>query len=278
MSSPQQEPQQSQPLLDPDFLARLQQHSRLKPRSHTTHQTIHLPELNSRLSLNLDIPSPSPSNPPPPEDPFTPRPDLTTKTPITAIYLGNSMLERLKTTGSATKTASQVPGSWNAGCGGDRNENVIYRCAGVSELGLFDVLRRHGGSESVKLWVLVSGTNNLHPKRGLREADVESWRVLVEGCLRVAPGSRLLACDMFYRLDVSDELVDRGNDMLKGIVGDINREFGEERVVWIESRGAVGKDMLVDHVHLDERGYQAWDNRLFPFIRDTLGLSTAENK
>ncbi|KAH7122755.1 SGNH hydrolase-type esterase domain-containing protein [Dendryphion nanum] len=235
-------------LPDDTFFPLLQIHSKPKPRSSTTYTTIHLPELNKRLSLNLSLPN------------------LTSTSPMTTIYIGNSMLERLKTTGSTTRLATYAQ-SWNAGCGGDKNENVLFRF----DSGMYSILKTANPNKDIRVWVLASGTNNLHPKHGLREKDVQSWRVLVETCLRIAPRSRVVACDLFYRLDVGDEVVERANEMLERVVGEVNEELGEERVVWVCARGVVGKDMLVDHVHLDEKGYAVWDGVLWPVVEELLG-------
>lgn len=182
------------------------------------------------------------------------------------------MLERLKTTGKSTRIA-QLAQSWNAGCGGDKNENIMYRLS----QGLYSTLaseqRKDASKCDIKLWILASGTNNLHPKRVFRDADVKSWKMLVEACLRIAPRSGVVACDMFYRMDVPDEVVDGSNELLKGVVDHVNRELeetsGEEagrRVEWVESRKLISKEMLVDHVHLNEEGYRVWDGALWPYI------------
>jgi sugar phosphate isomerase/epimerase len=197
-------------------------------------------------------------------DPYAPLPDLTNKNPPEVIYLGNSMLERLKTTGKHTPLA-QLPTSWNAGCGGDKNENVVLRL----QLGMYDLLK-HNAARTIKLWVLASGTNNLHPKRKFRESDVQSWRVLLEACLRIAPESVVLACDMFYRKDVPDGVVDESNGLLEEVVRSVNVELGAERVKWVQLRREMGKEMLVDHVHLDEEGYSRWNELLWPLVQEVL--------
>lgn len=260
---------------DEEFLTRLKTSAKHKERSHQTHRNIHLPELNARLNLSLDLPDPSP---PPHDGPYALHPDLTNTSKIEVVYFGNSMLERFKTSGRDTELGKlgREGKAWNAGCGGDKNENVLYRLS--QDQGLYPLLKKAGEENpskcAIKLWVLASGTNNLHPKRGLRAPDIESWRLLVEACLRIAPESRVLACDGFYRKDISDELVDVGNQALKGVVEEMNREMidsgWEERVMWLEAREAIGKDMLVDHVHLMEKGYRVWDDRLWPSVQEFL--------
>jgi len=259
-----------------DFLTRLIQHSKFKERSEKTYHTIHLPELNERLNLNLSLP-PLPTSAPE-NDPFAAQPDLQNKNKIEVIYLGNSMLERLKTTGKCTRLA-QFSTSWNAGCGGDKNANVAHRLS----QGMYSVLRkaqeqaeeRRTSNCNIKAWVLVSGTNDLRPKRSFVQSECESYKVLIDACLRIAPGSRVLACAMFYRKDIADEIVDESNGMLKKVVEKVNEELvrsgGEEQVRWVEAPKRLGKEMLVDHVHLNEEGYTVWDEMLWPLVAEAVG-------
>lgn len=108
---------------DSEFLTKLHSHAKYKQRSHQTHHDIHLHELNARLNLDLTLP-PIPN--PPADDPFYTLPNLTNTSDIEVVLLGNSMLERFKTTGAATRLGN-LESVWNAGCGGDKNENVLYR-------------------------------------------------------------------------------------------------------------------------------------------------------
>ena len=251
---------------DSEFLTLLQASSKFKQRSHDTHYTIHLPELSSRLQLNLTLPEPP--GPSADDDPFTPRANITNKKIIEVVYLGNSMLERFKTTGAATKLGRLASEgvAWNAGCGGDKHENVLYRL----HEGLYQHLKtaQEDGRCDIKLIILASGTNNLHVKRGLRPADVESYRLLLQACLRIAPKCTVLACDMFYRKDVADRLVDAGNTMLREVV---EENVWDGRVRWVKARGMLGKEMLADHVHLNEMGYAVWDEVLGKVVEE-MGL------
>ncbi|OAL51354.1 hypothetical protein IQ07DRAFT_586885 [Pyrenochaeta sp. DS3sAY3a] len=270
------------------FLKELKQSSKFKQRSHDTHHNIHVPELALRLNLpNHETPSlPEPN--PALDDPFSRSANLSNTSPIHIVYLGNSMLERLKTTGKDTNlgTLSNKANAFNAGCGGDKNENVLYRL----EQGLYTLLKSSQESMAtapktcdIALWILASGTNNLHAKHGFRHPDVASWKVLVETCLRIAPRSRVLACDVFYRKDVKDELVEAGNEMLRDVVREVNldvekrraesgEEGGQESVVWVEARQKIDKGMLVDHVHLNEEGYRVWDEVLWEYVKEVVGV------
>ncbi|KAK0109455.1 hypothetical protein ONS95_002148 [Cadophora gregata] len=209
-------------------------HDSMKPtyRSHDAHNEIHLPVLNQTPALSF-----------------------------TTVLIGDSMIERLQTTGSSTRIA-QLPSSFNAGVGGDRIENVLYRL----DLGLFTSLKNRG----IKLWVLMIGTNHIAQKKGLKKKELDAYKVLVQALLRIAPQSRILACGLFQRRDVDDGNMERANLTLKEVVGEINKQLGGEKVFWVDAPGGV-KGHLVDHVHLNEEGYRIWDEVLYPTI---MGLSS----
>jgi hypothetical protein len=269
------------------FLTTLRPHSKFKQRSHDTHHTTHIPEFNLRLALNLDLPTLSASSSP---DPFASVPNTS---PIHAIYLGNSHLERLKTTGQATRLGKLcIEGeAWNAGVGGDKNENVIYRLCE----GLYDTLESanaqpqddNGEAAEVKekkcdisLIILTSGTNNLHPKHPFNSADIVDWTLLLQSCLYIAPRATILACDVFYKRGIPDRIVDEGNEMLKGVVEEVNREREEsarkqvEKVKWVEARQLLKGEMFEDdRVHLNKEGYGVWDEVLWPHIIEAFGRS-----
>lgn len=76
------------------------------------------------------------------------------------------MLETLKTTGTSTKIA-QLPCTFNAGVGGDKIENVLYR---LGTLNMMSKLESH----SARLVVVMVGTNNL--KKALKPKEVELCR------------------------------------------------------------------------------------------------------
>jgi lysophospholipase L1-like esterase len=275
-------------LSDTDFLAKLGAHSKFKDRSYKTQYFIHLPELNYRLNLNVELPTPSSSDGVE-DDPFAAKPDLQNKVKIEVICLGNSMFERLKNTGLFTNLGqlSAKGCAWNAGVGGDMISNNLYRLsnglytilkeAQQQNLNTDDVLTKNKAetNTNIKLWILASGTNDLTKKRSLRPKELEAYRLLLEACLRISPKSKVLVCDMFYRKDISDAIVDMGNEMLEQVVRDVNQELvkegDEDRVIRVEARQLIGKDRLVDHVHLDERGYGIWDELLWPLVSETLG-------
>ncbi|KAF9545120.1 hypothetical protein EC957_011275 [Mortierella hygrophila] len=247
---------ENQGLSQESFLQLIIQAKKFKERSHSTFQDVHLSELTrfSQKPSNVDT-SASLSS----EDPNL-LPNDTPTTPLSTVFIGDSMLERLKTTGTSTGLAN-LSGSFNVGCGGDKIENVLYR------LDLMYPLLQN--CSDIKLWVVMVGTNNLR-KKGFRPTDVALYRLLLQALLRIAPGSKVLACEVFRRKDIEDRYVDEANRMVKEMIKAMNDTLGEARILWSEAPEDVTKAMFEDHVHLDEEGYSRWDGHLLPRVQELL--------
>jgi hypothetical protein len=201
---------------DSDFRQLIHGSMKSTYRSHDAHNEIHLPVLSQNPAL-----------------------------PFTTVLIGDSMIERLQTTGSSTRIA-RLPSSFNAGVSGDRIENVLYRF----DLGLFTSLKNRG----IKLWVLMIGTNHIGKKKGLKKKELDAYRVLVQALLRIAPQSRILVCEIFQRKDIDNGNIERANLMLKELIGEINKQLDGENVFWVDAPGGVkNEEHLVDHAHLKRR-------------------------
>ncbi|KAG9190870.1 hypothetical protein G6011_08958 [Alternaria panax] len=103
---------------------------------------------------------------------------------------------------------------------------------------------------------------------------------------------------MEYRKYILDGFVDESNKMLKGVVEEANKtlqketeeedewqEIGlqsdkhqDDRVKWVDSRHLISKNVLVDHVHLNEESYRIWDAALWPLVEEVLGTPTMEHE
>lgn len=69
------------------------------------------------------------------------------------------------------------------------------------------------------------------------------------------------------------KIVEKLNSDMSNSRGDaVVGNEGEDRVKWIEARQLISKNMLADHVHLNENGYRLWDEIFWPYIAESLGL------
>lgn len=162
----------------------------------------------------------------------------------------------------------RLQGVFNAGVGGDKFENIIYRLTGSSDPskpldGLLNALQRR----DIKLWVLHVGTNNLHPKRGMRESDLALLRLIVEALLEM--NGKILLIGLFRRKDIRDELIVKANESYVELVRQFQKD-GVNRIEFLEPPLIDMEECLVDHVHLNERGYQIWAEVLFKAVTNAV--------
>ena len=247
-------------------LQTLQPLAKFKARSHETSLTEHLPLLSTHFPNQNSL---SPTGP-------------------TIVLLGDSMFERLKTTGLAPPNQPTAPWPWpallddatlasleiqrlegvfNAGVGGDTVQNIAYRLVGDESRDLPGLFPALVGRGTVRLWVVQAGTNNLKVKKGLGEADVERLKVVVESLLRADPGCKVLWTGLFCRRDMAREVVEKANERLAEVVKGLKGEFGETRVGWLPATAEVKlEEHLDDHVHLNLEGYRLWVRNLFPAV------------
>ncbi|KAH6653162.1 SGNH hydrolase-type esterase domain-containing protein [Truncatella angustata] len=206
------------------------------------------------------------------------------------VLLGDSMIERMQTTRTTpglhswpsetflddaslknlTLTSGaeieRLQGVLNAGVGGDKYENILYRLLGdpARQLrGLTDVLSQN----NITLWVIHAGTNNLRSKRGLSDESVDLMRLLLQAVLRISkPGTNILVTGLFYRTDILDRLVSDANAKLKLLVRSMNGRSEKKRIVFVPPPTSVGGEHLEDHVHLNTEGYRLWIEYLLPKV------------
>ncbi|KAK0665475.1 SGNH hydrolase-type esterase domain-containing protein [Cercophora samala] len=201
------------------------------------------------------------------------------------VLIGDSMIERMLTTGNCgpnltspwpsttmlpDDSTKQLQGDrvLNLGVGGDKIQNVAYRLVGDATRDLKSVAEVLAGRRSVKLWVLQVGTNNLNPKKGLGDGDMDALRLLVEALLEIGRADcKVLVTGLFLRRDISQNRIEQANEKIQRVIEHV--ESGQPgRVVWLPATGDVKQDHLVDHVHLDEDGYRNWiGSSLFRAVR-----------
>ncbi|OCL08317.1 SGNH hydrolase [Glonium stellatum] len=219
-----------------DFLKLLCGAGKYKQRSEQTHDQVHGPLL---------------ADSPPGE--------------VGCLLLGDSMFERFKTTGKHTKLGQVgFPKLLNAGVGGDKTSNVLYRL-GAKEL--YAGLKQRG----IKLSILHMGSNDLTPKRGLTAEILDEYGLALETLRRVSPEVVILVTGIFQRKDVGQGLVDQSNLDLQQLVEDFNNLDQTAKVHYIPPDSDVTLDKLVDHAHLNEEAYEIFARTLLRKV-DELGL------
>ena len=194
----------------------------------------------------------------------THKPQLENDSPIDIVLLGDSMFERFKTTGQRTRIGRLAyPQLFNAGVGGDKIENVLYRI----DLGLIDLLKPH----NPKLIVLHIGTNNLRPKHGLKSQQLNDYDLLLRTLISsFSTNTQILVIGLFKRTDVEEQLISQSNKALEELVSNVNLEYQGNRVHWLDLSNDFEPRHLQDHVHFNDDGYYKWNSRLYPKIQELL--------
>ena len=269
-------------------MANLRPLAKYKARSHETSKTTHVPLLQSCLGPDA---RPGP----------------------TVAFLGDSMIERMLTTGGSPNFPEPWPSPFlmsdevlaekkykptdrfdrvfNAGVGGDKIENLIYRLVGSEGNddeeknlpGLLPLLAEIG---SVKVWVVHVGTNNLSPKKGMPSSYRSALHDLIAALLSVrrkdGGPSYVIVTYLFPRQDVPMKFVREANESVKTASKMSQSDYGVGISDYLEvplemERKAEHKDeaefkeeiakYLDDHVHLNVHGYRLWTPRLYGHIK-----------
>ncbi|CAF0752628.1 unnamed protein product [Adineta steineri] len=221
--------------------------------AENTHNQVHRPQLESPPLANTSTTASS-----------------EVSSQIDTVLLGDSMMERFKTTGKHTQVGQlRYPQVFNAGVGGDRIENVLYRI----DLGLLRLLKH----KNPKLVVLQVGTNNLRPGKALQFQHLNGYCLLLHALLRtLSTETQILVTGLFRRTDIDEQCITHSNMALKELVTKINEEEmrreaqPSSRVHWMDSPGDIGLEHLDDHVHLNINGYQIWNAVLQQKIQELL--------
>ena len=177
-------------LSDPEFMLLLRSSEKYKKRSDETHNSVHKPLLESTPSK-----------------------------PIWCLLLGCSTVERLKTTGAHTTLGKgQFPHIFNAGVGGDRIRNVLYR---LGTKGLFWDLQ----TRQVEHAILMMGANDVTNKQALDSEALRQYALVLEALYRACPAVKVLVTGLTPqkpgrrpRMVVREGIINHSNASLQRLV------------------------------------------------------------
>ena len=169
---------------------------------------------------------------------------------IEVLLLGDSMFERLKTTGKGIWTTNPAVG--NAGVGGDKTQHVLWRL----EQGLLKVVRP-------KKILLMIGTNNLesHPPEDIYEGIV----AIIDRIKAEAPTCHIVLLGILPR-NIGDYPKGQANHMS---LTSINQKLAVLPGVEYYDFGELFNEkaeLYADHVHFNKSGYQIWCQQLHKLI------------
>ncbi|KAF4343578.1 hypothetical protein FBEOM_2487 [Fusarium beomiforme] len=165
----------------------------------------------------------------------------------TVAILGDSLFERFKTTGRVL-SINHDSCILNLGVGGDKILNVQYRI----DQGLLQHLKQH--QPNIKAMYIHMGSNNLK-HHGLRKGDVDAYDALIKQLRSEFPDMTIVITALFNQRGMELAVIEEVNNALKGIAVENRCEF----LPFGDDQTGI---MSEDNVHLNEFGYQKWNEIL----------------
>jgi len=180
---------------------------------------------------------------------------------IDLVFIGDSITHGWEDAGRKVWDEYFAPHhALDLGYGGDHTENVLWRL-------------QHGEVDGIapKVAVVMIGTNNTGDRMDeARFTAAGIQRIVLELRARL-PKTRVLLLAVFPRDEQPDSPLRRLNDQINGLISGL---ADGDRVVFLNINpqlmnpdGTLSKDILPDLLHLSERGYRIWAERITPTLR-----------
>lgn len=149
------------------------------------------------------------------------------------------------------------------GFGGDRTENVLWRL-------------QHGEIDRIapKVAVLMIGTNNTGHRAESPATTAAGIKRLVDEIRQRLPGTQVLLLAIFPRGEKPDDFLrginERVNKLVAGYADGRNVHFLDINAALLTADGTLGKDVMPDLLHPNEKGYGLWQRAMAPTLQKLL--------
>lgn len=146
----------------------------------------------------------------------------------------------------------------NMGYSGDRTEHVIWRM-------------KNGELDGInpKLAILMIGTNNTGHRFDKAEKTAGDIHEIIEVIKNKLPQTKVLLLAIFPRATKNDLLRKRNqkiNDLISKLSDETRVFYRDYSEFFLDKNGVISKDVMYDYVHLSEKGYRIWAEKMEPFI------------
>lgn len=154
----------------------------------------------------------------------------------------------------------------NMGIGGDRTQNVLWRL----QNGQLDGYK-------AKLFVVMIGTNNLWDKNADPAEAAAGVKAIVDLIKTKHPESKILLLSIFPRGEKPNpgrDKINAVNDLISKYEGgpvtymDISARF-------LEPDGSISAEVMKDHLHLAEKGFDIWAEAIKEKVKELVGASSS---
>lgn len=193
---------------------------------------------------------------------------LAAGTPPEVIFIGDSITQGWEKEGKAVWQRHYA--KYNAldlGFGGDRTENVLWRL----QQGEIDGI-------SPKVAVLMIGTNNAGHRGEPPETTAAGIKRLLDEMAQRLPTTRVLLLAVFPRGEQPDDALRRLNEgvnkLIAGFADGRRVHFLDINTALLQPDGTLGKDVMPDLLHPNEKGYEIWQRAMDPTLQKLLAMGT----
>ncbi|MEX0662838.1 MAG: platelet-activating factor acetylhydrolase IB subunit [Balneolaceae bacterium] len=180
------------------------------------------------------------------------------------LFLGNSITQGWETEGKKIWDEYYADRkSFNIGFSGDRTENVLWRL-------------EHGEVDGInpQLAILSIGTNNTGHRQDSAQCTAEGISRIVTELKDRLPDTKILVLAIFPRDESPEGELRQLNNDVNNIIesfADQNRVFFlDVNHVYLNEDGTLPEEIMPDHLHPNEYGYQLWAEAMEPMIENLL--------
>ena len=181
------------------------------------------------------------------------------------VFVGDSITQNWKDAGKADWDKRFAPlGAFNAGIGGDKTNQILWRI----QDGLLDGL-------SPKLVVLAIGVNNMWRNDFGNDRIAEATQATVKAIQAKVPAAKVLVVGIFPTQQAADNAMRGGvkeiNATVKKRIATMKNvrfvDFGDK---FLSADGSISADIMPDYLHPNAKGYVIYGDNLEPVVKEML--------
>ena len=188
------------------------------------------------------------------------------------IFLGDSITQGWEGEGRELWAERFAPRkALNLGFGGDRTQHVLWR---LESHGLDKLAKPSEGKAQTKLVVLMIGTNNSNGSDNTAEEIGAGIGAIVAKLRALLPETHVLLLSIFPRGEKPGPQREK-NAAASALAAKHadgkwvhHMDIGQ---VFLESDGALSKEVMPDHLHLSPKGYRLWADAIEKKVAELMG-------
>ena len=190
---------------------------------------------------------------------------------IDLLFVGDSITQAWSGAGRSAWEKHFAPrGAANLGIGGDQTQHVIWRM----QNGNLEGLAKPAVGRAPRLAIVMIGTNNLSAGH-TPEQVAGGVKGVMESIQAKVPDVKILLLAILPRGEQPDDAlrqkVGETNKLLEPLADGMTIHYLDTGAVFLQSDGAISKDIMPDFLHLSPEAYEMWAEAIAPKVKEILG-------